>query len=665
MEWPGTLRARHQAAWDWLTWRQSALEKAPTTRPGTAHSRCVLHHLRPFSVSICVRTHSACAALGLAPTPCTHILRAQRWGLPRRHASLLHTCSAAGASCAMSIFACSHSMADAFRVLQSHVRQCRDEACWCDVYLKCCEQWARLLPLQPDHWDDNVPSWENTWLWHTLQGGRLECVCLACEEAGMGRRTIGVRLSSLLKHHVSNGHQRAVALLLGCKPPEVAPPANLFVDVFHQLRNGLDVTGGLATSSGRVSQRKGNAMVWCLSEASLQMKRESIAKATCMNISRDERHGRLHVRYRCVDDNFNFSCGYLGQSRDHTTDSFGISLATEKIFEEFCLQDACPPEGSVPQIRPCANRDLYQHMCAITEAISVDSASNELVAAREQCSWHPDLGLKFLKNCKFILRDAAHSARRILGRGFGADAVLDATLGLFVHWKHSPGQLVHHSTDMQRLYAECCSSASDESAVTTTFTNMRAAKHRIETFSTPLSRCILNPSGLLSFLMKVAVQRKGRVEGKAAELFLETVCTDLLVQAAMLCDASSETLQLIRVMDKEDIPVADLCATTQAFLTRLDWMFNDLGVLHVDGHTRYILKWLERPHFISVNRRGRCLGVARSTMTALQLQWVYASVGEVGAQHCGRRVPSIRSHFRSLCLQSEGLARKSHSSNAG
>eukprot|EP00974_Lingulodinium_polyedra_P055009 5291310-Lingulodinium_polyedra.AAC.1 len=60
-------------------------------------------------------------------------------------------------------------------------------------------------------------------------------------------------------------------------------------------------------------------------------------------------------------------------------------------------------------------------MCAITEAISVDYASNELVSARELCSWHPDLGLKFLSGCKFILRDAAHSAGRILARGFGVD----------------------------------------------------------------------------------------------------------------------------------------------------------------------------------------------------------------------------------------------------
>ena len=178
----------------------------------------------------------------------------------------------------------------------------------------------------------------------------------------------------------------------------------------------------------------------------------------------------------------------------------------------------------------------------------MESASNELTSARELCFWHPDFGSKFLSNCKFILRDAAHSARRILGRGFGADPVLEDTLCLFVHWKHAPGQVIHHSNDMRRLYVACCSAASSDSAVTTTFANMRSAKHRIETFTTPQSRCRLNMSGLLSFLVKVAVQRKGRVEGKAAEAFLEVVCADLLLQAAMKCDASAETMQLIRML---------------------------------------------------------------------------------------------------------------------
>ncbi len=132
-----------------------------------------------------------------------------------------------------------------------------------------------------------------------------------------------------------------------------APLAELFSEVLRQPQSGLDLSGGFATLVGRVLAEKAKAMVWCLSEASLQMKAEVIAAAACMNISLDEGHGRLHCRYRCVSKDFCFSCGYIGQS------------------------------------------------------------------------WHPDLGCKFLRKCKFILRDAAHSARRILGRGFGVDPVLE------------------------------------------------------------------------------------------------------------------------------------------------------------------------------------------------------------------------------------------------
>ena len=115
-------------------------------------------------------------------------------------------------------------------------------------------------------------------------------------------------------------------------------------------------------------------------------------------------------------------------------------------------------------------------------------------------------------------------------------------------------------------------------------------------------------SGLLPFLVQVAVQRNARAEGKAAEAFLEVVCNDLLLQAAMMCDASSETLQLIRALDTEDIPVADLCANLQAFLTRLSWLFNDRGRLQVEGHTRHIMQWLATPHFVSADGRGKFLG---------------------------------------------------------
>jgi hypothetical protein len=140
-------------------------------------------------------------------------------------------------------------------------------------------------------------------------------------------------------------------------------------------------------------------------------------------------------------------------------------------------------------------------------------------------------------------------------------------------------------------------------------------------------------SGLLSFLVEVAVRRKGRVEGKAAEAFLEVVCDDLLLQAAMMCDASSETLQLIRVLDTEDTPVADLCANLQAFITRLSWLFNDRGRLQVEGHTRHIMQWLATPHCVSANGRGKCLGGGANGAIIAASMGTYASVGEAGARH--------------------------------
>ena len=106
-----------------------------------------------------------------------------------------------------------------------------------------------------------------------------------------------VNMYSLTKHHESCAHRRSLAKLLGRGPPDVAPLAELFSEVLRQLQNGLDLSGGFATPAGRVTAEKAKAMVWCLSEASLQMKAEVLAAATCMNISRDERHGRLHCRY--------------------------------------------------------------------------------------------------------------------------------------------------------------------------------------------------------------------------------------------------------------------------------------------------------------------------------------------------------------------------------
>ena len=90
-----------------------------------------------------------------------------------------------------------------------------------------------------------------------------------------------------------------------------------------------------------------------------------------------------------------------------------------------------------------------------------------------------------------------------------ADPVLNDMLGLCCHCRDSLTHIVHHSLDMRQLYEECIAKV-DDSAVSSKFKNLRCAKHRIETFTTSMSRSILKLSGLMLFAMTLLEAKKGR-----------------------------------------------------------------------------------------------------------------------------------------------------------
>ena len=112
----------------------------------------------------------------------------------------------------------------------------------------------------------------------------------------------------MARRHKSQSHQRAVAWFLGyvtgCAPMACAPPVALFAEILKQFQNGLDPTGGCMPNVGMVSPSKANAMLWFLSEVVLQAKREQVQRAVRMNVTRDERHGRLRCRFRRVSGDF-------------------------------------------------------------------------------------------------------------------------------------------------------------------------------------------------------------------------------------------------------------------------------------------------------------------------------------------------------------------------
>ena len=115
-------------------------------------------------------------------------------------------------------------------------------------------------------------------------------------------------------------------------------------------------------------------------------------------------------------------------------------------------------------------------------------------------------------------------------------------------------------------------------------------------------------TGLLAFMCTVARTRRGQTLGRLADAFLATLTVEIICILGLMADAGAECLKFIRLLDTEDLPVADLYREVSRFLDRIHWLFIERGVLEVPGHAAYLLKWLSKRHFYIVDGVGRCLG---------------------------------------------------------
>jgi len=158
-------------------------------------------------------------------------------------------------------------------------------------------------------------------------------------------------------------------------------------------------------------------MVWSLGEADKQLLQEDLATAEVSMVSRDERHHRLHIQARLVEPDGALAKGYLGQLREYEPDAIGITRASNQIFKNACTKFQNPPAGA--RVKEVFLEDTYKHFCTTVEAISVDSAAPEVVSAGDMRSG----SAAFCKNCRYVLRDAAHSVRRVPQRLFKCDKV--------------------------------------------------------------------------------------------------------------------------------------------------------------------------------------------------------------------------------------------------
>eukprot|EP00438_Fugacium_kawagutii_P009324 Skav234542 [mRNA] locus=scaffold2556:223344:226376:+ [translate_table: standard] len=215
--------------------------------------------------------------------------------------------------------------------------------------------------------------------------------CKACCSAGcagkfsqyMVNTEAGLQKQNLLKHAQSKSHVDAVARYLsaavsasaGSTPsalepavaPDAAPDVKVFQDFLNQAKKGAALDG-----------RKGAQLAFCLAEAMKSLDQKQLSRASEIALFRDERKGRILIRFRAVSAELDVHCGVLGQERDAGTGGQCLTTATENVLKRSCSRWV--GSGSDKQ-RPFVKTKLLKHVCEHITTLTVDSAGDELVSA--------------------------------------------------------------------------------------------------------------------------------------------------------------------------------------------------------------------------------------------------------------------------------------------
>ena len=417
------------------------------------------------------------------------------------------------------------------------------------------------------------------------------------------------KIGNLVRHQNTKAHADAVCEFFQLEPFDSAttrsgaPPVAIFREVFKLFVDGKAPDKGYELGvHGLVDTLKARQLLWLTFESLKEMRRNKLKDAAVICLMRDERDIREHIRFRCCSPKAELTAGFMGQVEVDSS-ALSINAGTMDVIKHMCTKWHGVPAYLRLDVQPAFDQAAFDNITRCTEAIATDSADNEIAATRDL-----SVTTNFLAKTPHILRDSTHSARRVLSRGFAADQVLNNVMGFLFMWSESLGQLMHHSSHLANMYKECVREF-PSSTTSSIFGTLRTAKHRFESQMTPLSRIVLNTSAFLQFAVRLCILRKGTREGRIAKTFLETISFQILLMAAMMADAGSEVLVLLRALDTEELmEPAAIMQTVEDYLDRVTWLFFHDGCLETDSYTAVMMKWLADSHYFVVDGKGRSLG---------------------------------------------------------
>ena len=440
-------------------------------------------------------------------------------------------------------------------------------------HVKCCQLKQKRCSLCA--WAAKKTSWQDAvaspkWLRVCLRGKKARVGCTACALAecegpwaSFMQNPMMLTVHKLTRHEQSKTHKQAVEAQEGKSLAAFAPEEKEFQEVWKGMR-----AGGSARNGGVCSDKKAQ-MRWCLSEAALEKTRADLQGALSIAVCRDERKGKLLLRYRACRPDLTISCGVLGfEVSDPSSDA--LAKATRDAICALCQPLRRLPRGFVSRNKPVYDSEAEERIRNCTTILITDAAAPEMLAsgllAGKRVYATSGERHEYFRNVRVIGRDTAHATTRLLKKPFNSHPLISQVLEEYVLGKDSFAQKVWRSPMYTQWWRELVDEAGGEGCH-----SLAAAKHRFSSHLIPLTRICHNLPVMIRLCHKIATLRSE--SGRWAVQLLKTYSGFKAIVLGLAADAAASSMDFTRFCDQESADISELNSRAIQFGLSVETLF--------------------------------------------------------------------------------------------
>ena len=212
----------------------------------------------------------------------------------------------------------------------AHLKNCKKKACQTCTFLGMAQKWKPLVCINQK--DKPFGSWLGKL---KNSDGNVMAGCKVCKKVletnpnwkcAWSTFNIPVhklRFTSVKTHMMSKKHQMAMNDIVtqtttGGSSSSSTSEAAGYIAAAPTLDNFRSVWERAGLAQSKIKRAASGKMMWCISEVLKAKTRRVLENADCIGLIRDERQGRLLIRYRAVKG-LDLHCGVLGQAKNFGT----------------------------------------------------------------------------------------------------------------------------------------------------------------------------------------------------------------------------------------------------------------------------------------------------------------------------------------------------------